>query len=97
VANLQIMANEQKRKNGRWSGDEVERRPAGEAEQAAARAEGEAPVAAGRGEPDALEAQPDNARRRAPTGESPEDKLADTADAHDEDEPARHRPGHGKV
>jgi hypothetical protein len=80
VANLQIMANEQKREAGRWSGDEVERRPSGEAEQAAARAEGRSPPAAG----------------RDPGGASSEDE-ADTVDAHGEDEPARHRPGHGKL
>jgi hypothetical protein len=97
VANFHIMANESKQGAGRWSGDEVERQPADEAEAAAARAQGNAPIPAGSEEPDVLEAQPEGARRRAPSKESPEDKRADTAATHGEDEAARHRPGHGKL
>jgi hypothetical protein len=91
------MANERKREGGRWSGEEVERRPTGEAEAAAQRAEGLAPVPAGRGEPDALEAQPQNAHRRVAVNDNSDDETADTAEEHREDEPARHRPGHGKL
>jgi len=91
------MANEHNAKGGRWSGEEVERRPTGEAEEAAQRAEGLAPVPAGRGEPDALEAQPRDVHRRVTVNDNADDETADTAEEHREDEPARHRPGHGKL
>jgi len=54
-------------------------------------------VPAGRGEPAAREAQPENAHRRVAVNDNSDDETADTAEEHREDEPARHRPGHGKL
>jgi hypothetical protein len=83
-----------------WSGEEVADAPGDEAERAAERAEGNSPVRADaearriRHEP--IEAEPEDTVRRQPSGEPPDDKIAEAAEAHrerDQDE----RPPRGKI
>ncbi|HET6282086.1 MAG TPA: hypothetical protein VFH73_14055 [Polyangia bacterium] len=91
------MTNRQERKPDRWSGQEVERAAPGEAERGADRAEANAPARAPEGQAESLDNEPEDTRHRRPSGESSEDKVADAAETHREEAPARHRPGHGKL
>jgi hypothetical protein len=88
-------------KRGRWSGDAVEDAEPGEAERSAERAEGNKPQplqAPARDDPGPLKVQPTDQHRRAPSGEEPEDKIDEAAEAHREVEREHsRRPPHGKL
>jgi hypothetical protein len=93
------MGDERHRKPGRWAGEEVEDTKPGEAERAADRAEGNVAVpveAPGRAE--APEDEPVDERKRAPSGETPDEKIAEAAEEHQEAEEDHGRqPPHGKL
>ena len=97
VARLKGMAKRREQNPDRWSGQGVERAAPGEAERGANRAEGNTPARAPEEQADPLGSEPEGTRRRNPSGESSEEKVADTAETHREDEQAKHRPGHGKL
>jgi hypothetical protein len=91
------MAPRRKHQSEPWKGDEVRKdgRASGEAERAAERAEGKSPLtvadAAGRTDDDAVE--PPTPDRDAP---SPEEKIAEVAEEHQERQAAGDR-GRGKL
>ena len=79
------MPNQKKQQPKTWHGDEVQRKPDGEAERAAERAEGNGPLAVekslgGTGAPSADAEKPSPPRRR--TGDDEADKIAEAAEAH---------------
>ena len=91
------MENED-RKSQPWTGEEVEDAPPGQAERAAERAEGNAPVPAGRADRDHdLSEEPEDDRRRAPSGLTADEKEAEAAEDHREREREGDRPPHGKL
>jgi hypothetical protein len=70
------------RKTSRWKGEGVEPSPDAEAEHAADRAAGRV---GGHGEgEETLAQQPDEHVKRAPSGEEPDEKIEDWAEAHRE-------------
>jgi hypothetical protein len=96
------MATTKNDQGSRWRGDEVEGEPGDQAERAAERAEGNSPIPADElqrreAESSATDEGSDDPIRRAPSGESPDEKIEDAADAHRDQEPAEHRPLHGKL
>jgi hypothetical protein len=91
------MTNRREQKPDRWSGQEVERAAAGEAERGADRVEANTSARAPDEQAEPLDNEPEGARRRDPSGESSEDKVADAAETHRQDAPAKHGPGHGKL
>ena len=93
------MGHKRHKKPGRWAGEEVEHAPPGEAERAAERAEGNATVLAEVAARDeTLEEEAVDERRRAPSGETPEDKIAEAAEEHREAEQDHlRRPPHGDL
>jgi hypothetical protein len=89
------MTNEKHQKPGRWVGEEVEDTAPGEAEDAADRAEGNAPERArdaSRSGPEPLEVEPADQRRRRPSGEPADEKIAEAAEAHRAEERGRRDP-----
>jgi hypothetical protein len=100
VSNFVGMTTREEGKPGRWSGEEVEDTAPGEAERAAERAEGNAPERASdaaRPLHEPLDVEPQDQRRRRPSGESPDDKIAEAAEAHREREEEGDRPPRGKL
>jgi hypothetical protein len=91
--------NDEDERSPGWTGDEVQDAPPGEAEQAADRAEGNRPVRTDteHERPDEpLESEPEDEVRRAPSGASPDEKIAEAAEEHRERE-ATGRPPRGKI
>ena len=78
------MANEKKKQPKAWRGDEVQRSPGEEAEQAAQRAEGNGPIDAAeavRSEEDETASGKGSPPRRR-SGDDEEAKIAEAAEAH---------------
>jgi hypothetical protein len=94
------MANKRdEKRNERWKGEEVERKPGDEAEEGADRAEVNTRVRAD-AEAERLrspepEAGPEP--RRAPSGEDPEDETRDAAEEHREHRESDGYPPRGKL
>jgi hypothetical protein len=93
------MTKKRHAKPGRWTGEEVEHAQPDQAERAAERAEGNVPVpSAAPGRPEAIEAQPTDGRQRLPSGELPDEKIAEAAEEHREaEQDHERRPPHGKL
>ena len=87
-----------KKKPATWKGEAVQEAPADDAERAAESAEGNAPVSAERAaEPDPIEDEPVVRIARAPSGEDPDEKIAEAAEAHRERALSDDRPARGKL
>ena len=84
-----------KPKKTRWKGEAVEPTPDAEAEHGADLAEGRGPGHA----PDAetLAEQPTERIARAPSGEEPDEKIEETAEAHRERAASPDRPARGRL
>jgi hypothetical protein len=85
-----------------WKGDEVEDAPGREAERGAERAEGNTPIPAALErerlrQPPSWEQQPQQARRRAPHTDDPEQEIEETAEEHRARYDAGERPPRGKL
>ena len=81
-----------------WNGQEVEDAPPGEAERAADRAEGNVPVPARRADRGhVLPEEPQDERRRVPSGLTSDEKQGNAAKEHVEREREGDRPPHGKL
>jgi len=90
----------QKPKPGHWAGEEVGHAASGEAERAAERAEGNAPATAeevDRRRHEPLELEPEDEIRRVPSGETPDEKLAEAGEQHRAAEGDVNRQPHGKL
>ena len=88
------------KKPRKWRGEEVEDAAPGEAERAAERAEGKTPASAGtleRQRKEPLEVEPEDEERRRPSGETPDEKIAEASEAHRDDPGPSRRPPHGKL
>jgi len=95
-----MTAKHDDKKPSKWKGEEVEDAVPGEAERAAERAEGNAPAAAEtvqrrRHEP--IEVEPEDEKRRRPSGETPEEKIAEASETHRGEQGPSHRPPRGKL
>ena len=95
------MVGDKEARQERWHGDAVEEAHPGEAERAADRAEGNRPVHADdeakRQAEGPLEDEPEDRTRHAASGETPEEKIEEAAEEHQEREAAGDRPPHGKL
>ena len=82
----------------RWKGSAVEDAAATEATRAADRAAGRTSVPAERAaEPEGIEQQPVDSVPRPPSGEPPDEKIAEVAEEHQERLRSPDRPGRGKL
>ena len=82
----------------RWKGEAVEERPGDESERAADRAAGRVPALAASGVGvESIDRQPVESVPRAPSGETPAQKIAEAAEAHRERARTNERPARGRV
>ena len=87
-----------KKKPASWKGEAVQEAPANDAERSAESAEGNALVSAQRAaEPEPIEDEPVIRIARPPSGEDPDEKIAEAAEAHRERALSDDRPARGKL
>jgi hypothetical protein len=92
------MATKKTKRGAVWHGDEVSSTPSEDAEAAAERAEGNAPVEAEHlRDPDATADGAPDSKIRAPSGEAPDEKIAEAAEEHREDLDSRGRSPRGSL